>query len=82
MPIYEFQCVKCQEYIEILVMGSESEDVQMKCTKCGNEELERILSSTNINMAPNGGSKSQVSSQTRTCSKGSCTTWDLPGHSR
>jgi putative FmdB family regulatory protein len=82
MPIYEFQCVKCNEYIEILVMGTESEDVRMKCTKCGNEELERILSSTNFNMAPNGGSKPQVSSQTRTCSKGSCTTWDLPGHSR
>jgi putative FmdB family regulatory protein len=82
MPIYEFKCVKCQEYVELLVMGSEDKDVELKCTQCGSENLERILSSTHINMAPGGGSKSQVTSQTRSCSKGSCTTWDLPGHSR
>ena len=82
MPIYEFKCVKCQEYIELLVMGSTDKEVEMKCSKCGSEDLERILSSTHINMAPDGGSKSQVTSQTRSCSKGSCTTWDLPGHSR
>lgn len=82
MPIYEFKCLKCQEYIEILVMGSDDKDVQMECSKCGHEELERILSTTNINMAPGGGSNSKVSAQTRSCSGGSCTTWDLPGHSR
>lgn len=82
MPIYEFKCLKCQEYIEILVMGSNDKDVEMKCTRCGSEELERILSSTNFNTAPAGGSKAQVSSQTRSCSNGSCTTWELPGHSR
>ncbi len=82
MPIFEFKCLKCEEYMEILVMGSESGDREMKCDKCGHDELERILSTTNINMAPSGGSKSKVSTQTRSCSKGSCTTWDLPGHSR
>lgn len=82
MPIYEFKCAKCEEYVEILVMGSNDKDVDMKCEKCGCEDLERILSSTNINMAPSGGSKSKVTSQSRSCSKGSCTTWDLPGHSR
>ena len=82
MPIYEFKCVKCQEYIEILVMGSNDKDVEMKCSKCGSDELERILSTTSINMAPDGGSKSEVSAKTRSCSGGSCTTWDLPGHSR
>ena len=82
MPIYEFKCSKCQEYIEILVMGSDGKDMEMKCAKCGGEELERILSSTNINMAPDGGSKSQVTTETRSCSNGSCTTWNLPGHSR
>lgn len=82
MPIYEFKCLKCQEYIEILVMGANDKNVEMKCSKCGHEELERILSSTHISVAPDGGSKSQVSSQTRSCSSGSCTTWDLPGHSR
>ena len=82
MPIYEFKCLKCQEYVEILVMGANDDQVQMKCTKCGSGELERILSSTNFNMSPGGAAKQQASTQTRTCSSGSCTTWNLPGHSR
>ena len=82
MPIFEFKCIKCQEYIEILVMGSEDKDLEMKCSKCGSEDLERILSTTHINMAPGGAAKSQAGVQTRTCSGGSCTTWNLPGHSR
>jgi putative FmdB family regulatory protein len=82
MPIFEFKCIKCQEYMEILVMGSNDEDVEMKCAKCGSEEIERIMSSSNINMAPGGAAKSQSATQTRTCSSGSCTTWNLPGHSR
>jgi putative FmdB family regulatory protein len=38
MPIFEFKCIKCQEYMEILVMGSDDKDVEMKCSKCGSEE--------------------------------------------
>ena len=52
MPIFEFKCTKCQEYMEILVMGTHDDSVEMKCTKCGSEELERILSRTNFAMAP------------------------------
>ena len=82
MPIFEFKCAKCQEYIEILVMGTHDDSVEMKCTKCGSEELERILSRSNFAMAPGGAGGSSASTQTRTCSSGSCTTWNLPGHSR
>ena len=82
MPIFEFKCLKCEEYMEILVMGSKNDEVEMKCGKCGSTELERILSSTQYKMAPNSGSGSKVAAKTRTCSGGSCTTWDLPGHSR
>jgi putative FmdB family regulatory protein len=82
MPIFEFKCTKCQEYIEILVMGTNGDPVEMKSSKCGSEELERILSRTNFSMAPGGAGGSPASTQTRTCSSGSCTTWNLPGHSR
>ena len=81
MPIYEFKCLKCEEYIEILVMGTKDDSVEMKCAKCGSDELERILSSTAYAMG-DGSSKPKASAQTRTCSGGSCTTWELPGHSR
>jgi hypothetical protein len=31
MPIYEFKCIECDEYIEILVMGNSDEKMAMKC---------------------------------------------------
>ncbi len=83
MPIYEFKCLKCEEYNEILVMGSNDEQVEMVCTKCGSPELERILSSTQYKMTSGGGGGGeQASAKTRTCSGGSCTTWEIPGPSR
>jgi hypothetical protein len=33
-------------------------------------------------VAPSAGQGSGASAQTRTCSGGSCTTWNIPGHSR
>lgn len=79
MPIYEFKCLKCQEYVEILVLGKDDDKVQMQCPHCGGEELERIISTTNFSMG-GGNSKSGPSTESRTCSGGSCTTWNLPGH--
>jgi putative FmdB family regulatory protein len=81
MPIYEFKCLSCNEYVEILIMSSDDKHIEMKCTKCGGEALERIMSSTNF--AVGGGAvKTDASAQTRNCSGGSCTTWNLPGHSQ
>jgi putative FmdB family regulatory protein len=82
MPIYEFKCIKCQEYIEILVMDRNDDQMEMRCPKCGCDELERILSTTHFSMAPGAAANSPSSAQTRTCSSGSCTTWNLPGHTR
>jgi putative FmdB family regulatory protein len=80
MPIYEFKCLECQEFTEILVMGADDTRVEMKCGKCGSESLERILSSTHFSMGSGGPGKAGASTESRTCSGGSCTTWNLPGH--
>lgn len=79
MPIYEFKCLDCEEYIELLVMNSD-EQVELKCPQCNSRELERILSTTSYAMGSGKGQK--VSSQTKSCSAGSCTTWDIPGPTR
>jgi len=82
MPIYEFKCLKCDDFFELLVLGSDDKNL-MKCPKCKSEDFERVLSTANYNMpggagsAP-GGRKGAIS-QTRTCSGGSCTTYDIPG---
>ncbi len=81
MPIFEFKCLECEEFFEILVMNDE-EKCEMKCPKCQSEELERVLSSTNYSMTGDGSSGNNAagaSANTRTCSSGSCTTYDIPG---
>jgi putative FmdB family regulatory protein len=81
MPIFEFRCLSCNDCFEILVL-KKKEEVEARCPKCGSEEFERVLSKTCYAMAPGSGKDSGASAQTRTCSGGSCTTWEIPGHSR
>ena len=81
MPIFEFKCLDCDEYLEILVMNKQ-EEVEIACPKCGSGNLERILSSTSHTVAGGGSGEpagSGASTQTRTCSSGSCTTYTIPG---
>jgi putative FmdB family regulatory protein len=81
MPIYEFRCLSCNECFEILVMKKD-EEVAANCPKCGSEEFERVMSRACVAVSPSAGQGSGASAKTRTCSGGSCTTWDIPGHSR
>ena len=81
MPIYEFKCLKCEEFIELLVMNKD-EEMELKCPKCAGENLERVLSSTNYSMGIGSGTGQGTKSQTRTCGSGSCTTYEVPGHTR
>ena len=80
MPIFEFKCMECEEFVEFLVMNNNDEH-EIVCPKCKSEDLERVLSSTNYSMksASGGGAGEQSSTQTRTCSGGSCTTYNIPG---
>ncbi len=78
MPIYEFKCLKCSEFVEFLFVQQDDE-VELKCPACDSFELERVLSSTNYSMGPASAGESRTSSQTRSCPSGSCTTYDIPG---
>ncbi len=81
MPIFEFKCMECEEFVEFLIM-KDNDEHEVACPKCKSENLERVLSSTNYSMksAPGGGGAAEQSSaQTRTCSGGSCTTYNIPG---
>lgn len=79
MPIYEFKCMKCSEVFEILCVGGDDK-AEMVCPKCKCEDVERVMSSSNYAMGSGKGAK--VASTTRSCSSGSCTTWEVPGHSK
>lgn len=77
MPIYEFKCLKCEECFEILFTNAQG-TAEMKCSKCDSLEIERVLSSTNFSISGGSGGTGP-SAQTRSCSSGSCTTYDIPG---
>lgn len=42
MPIYEYKCNKCGEKFEAWVKLGQGNEV--KCTKCGSENLEKLVS--------------------------------------
>ena len=82
MPIYEFKCSKCEEFFEVIVMGSNNEDT-VTCPKCKSTEFERILSKTNFAMGSSSAGQSKgVHVQERECSTGSCKTYTIPGETR
>ena len=78
MPLYEFKCSQCNDIVELLIMHSD-EAVALQCPRCRGENLERVLSAANYSTAGKGGAG--LSAQTRQCSGGSCTTYDIPGPS-
>jgi len=81
MPLYEFRCLKCDECFEFLVM-KQAEQVELKCPKCKSEDFERILSVSCHSMGGETSKSGGAQSQTRSCPGGTCTTYDIPGHSR
>jgi putative FmdB family regulatory protein len=80
MPIYEFKCTECSEFFELLVIG-EDDKTEMCCPKCKSEQFERVMSTTNYSMTGGGSGAAKSPTQTRTCSGGSCTTYNIPGPS-
>jgi len=43
MPIYEYECRKCEERFEVLQKADETND-KVCCPKCGADKPERLLS--------------------------------------
>ena len=81
MPIYEFKCLKCDGCFELLVMNKD-ETVDLKCTHCKSEDFERIISTTSAGSGDASDTRSGISALDRSCSSGSCTTYEIPGHTR
>ena len=80
MPIYEFICQDCRHNMELLALKQE-DTVELKCPDCGSENLERVLSTVNVNTDSPTASK-QPTVENRTCSGGTCSSITLPGHSK
>jgi len=60
MPIYEYRCNKCGESSDLrLSMFHRKKDV--KCPKCGSDDVERVYSSSFIGESSKGDSCSNTS---------------------
>ena len=81
MPIYEFRCMKCNEVFELLKMSARDE-VEMKCPHCDSENFERVLSTASHAMGFSKGESRGPQVQSRECASGTCSTIELPGHSK
>jgi putative FmdB family regulatory protein len=81
MPIYEFRCLKCNECFEFLLMNQDDQ-IELRCPQCKSAEFERIVSATCHAIGGGPGKNTGAGSTSRTCSSGSCTTYDIPGPSR
>ena len=81
MPIYEFRCLKCSECFEFLSINQDDQ-VELRCPKCESEDFERVLSVSGHSMGFGSTKSDTAQSQTRSCPNGTCTTYNLPGHSR
>lgn len=81
MPIYEFRCVECGNVFEKIFKSSD-ETVEMTCPGCSATNIERVVSVTNYAVGVGKGGN-QARLDTKSCSPGnSCTTLELPGHTK
>ncbi len=76
MPIYEFRCLDCSQFFEVLVLGTE--DQSISCPHCSQTHFERVLSTTSHQVRSSGAGAAPTV-QNRTCSSGTCSTITLPG---
>jgi putative FmdB family regulatory protein len=81
MPIYEFRCLKCNDCFEFLLLNQD-EQMELRCPKCKSEDFERVLSVSCHSVGDTSSNSESARSQARSCPSGSCTSYDLPGHSR
>ncbi len=69
MPIYEYQCGKCDHEFEKLILSS-SETIS--CPKCKSKKVSRVMST--FAFSCNGNFKSTASSSCGGCAATSCST--------
>jgi len=69
MPIYEYNCEKCDKKFEILIMGRD----KPACPCCGNVKVERLMSSCGFVSKGSGGETVSASAGASSCTGCSAT---------
>lgn len=53
MPLYKYRCTECENTFKVLQRNGEKDETP-KCTVCGAEETERVISSVGIRFKGSG----------------------------
>ncbi len=76
MPIYEYQCVKCDNEFEFLVFGSEKPE----CPSCSSKKTRRLMSACGFVSKGSGGETVSSSASDSSCSGCASTNCSSCGH--
>jgi len=71
MPIFEFECQSCKNKFDALV-GQGRKICDVKCPKCGGNELAKLFSAFGFKGSPESKMVSSTSSGCSSCSSSSC----------
>ena len=44
MPIYEYACLKCRQFVEVITRKIPADDFKPVCPECGSKKLTRMIS--------------------------------------
>jgi putative FmdB family regulatory protein len=69
MPLYSYVCKNCGEIFDLLV-GVTARKTEMKCAKCGSENIEKRISTFSLGESGKSSSGSDSSCPTGTCPLG------------
>lgn len=56
MPLYEYECTRCSEHVEILTRTYDAPQDPV-CKKCGSKSLRRLVSQVQYNKLNSGSSR-------------------------
>jgi putative FmdB family regulatory protein len=59
MPLYEFQCNKCEHTFDKVLSIKEMETVKLNCSQCESDDIKKLMSSGGIKVGL-GGYKGKV----------------------
>lgn len=71
MPIFEYQCSRCEHTFEKLVLGAASED-SVSCPECRSRKVEKLFSGFAARSKSSAGVTRSLSSGCSGCRASSC----------
>ena len=54
MPLYEFECKKCEHVFDKILTIKEMETVKLACPQCGSDDIRKLISSGGIKVGLGG----------------------------